>query len=98
MDGTISIAIAQSLVTADVAANGRHIRDCMEQASRNGVRLAHFPEGALTGYVKAQIKSWGQVDWHQVEEELLLIKEAAKRLGIWAVVDQSWLGKIGQVV
>lgn len=86
MNNKLPIAIAQSLITADVQANGRHIRDLMAQASQAGVRLIHFPEAALSGYVKAQIKSWNEVDWTEVKDELLLIMATAKSLGIWVVV------------
>ncbi len=86
MSKKLPIAIAQSLVTPDVQANGRHIRELMAQASQAGARLIHFPEAALSGYVKAQIKSWNEVDWAMLREELHLTMELAKHLGIWTVV------------
>lgn len=86
MSKKLPIAIAQSLITADVQANGRHIRDLMAQAGQAGARLIHFPEAALSGYVKAQIRSWNEVDWAALRKELLLTMEQAKRLGIWCVV------------
>ncbi|WP_268995508.1 hypothetical protein [Microvirga roseola] len=36
---SIKIAVAQSLITPDVRANGSHIRDLMAQAATEGARL-----------------------------------------------------------
>lgn len=59
----------------------------MRQASEAGARLVHFPEGALSGYVKAQIKGdWSGVDWDTVHEELEKTAAYAAEVGIWAVV------------
>lgn len=86
MKDKLQIAIAQSRITEDVKANGQHIRELMAQASRSGARLIHFPEGALSGYVKTQITNWDNVNWDLVTDELLMIMETAKRLGIWTVL------------
>ena len=80
------VAVAQSRIVADVRQNGRHVRSLMEQAAAAGARLVQFPEGALSGYVKAQIKAWDAVDWAAVEDELAATAELAHRLGIWTVL------------
>ncbi len=49
---TIAIASAQSHITTDVRANGLHVRELMTKAKALGARLVHFPEGALSSYVK----------------------------------------------
>lgn len=82
----LKLAIAQSAVCGDVRANGRHIRDLMGQAVAAGARLVQFPEAALSGYVKSEIKAWPEVDWSIVEEELAAIAREAARLGLWTVV------------
>lgn len=79
------LATAQIDISADVRRNGGAIRRMMARAARAGARLAHFPEGALSGYVKSQIKSWDAVDWNALREELEQIAETAGKLGIWAV-------------
>ncbi len=80
------VAVAQSRIVANVRQNGRHIRSLMEQAAASGARLVQFPEGALSGYVKAQVKAWDAVDWPAVDAELAATAELASRLGIWAIV------------
>jgi len=51
-----------------------------------GCRLIHFPEGALSGYAKSQIKDWGVVDWKALREELEAVADHSARLGLWTVV------------
>ena len=80
------VATAQSLITADVARNGRHIRALMADASAKGARLVHFPEAALSGYVKHQIRDWAAVDWPGIEAEIDSIRTLARELGIWVVL------------
>ncbi|WP_457797203.1 carbon-nitrogen hydrolase family protein [Methylocystis sp. S23] len=86
MESVFPIATAQSIVTSDVRKNGRHIRDLMSSASEAGCRLAHFPEGALSGYIKSQIENWAVVDWKLLREELVAIAAHAAHLGLWTVI------------
>ncbi len=58
----------------------------MALAAQADAALVQFPEGALSGYVKAQINTWGDVDWHAQRAELELILQAAQRLGVWVVL------------
>jgi len=58
----------------------------MEQARDKGARLVHFAEGALSGYVKAQIANWSEVDWAVVRSELVSLQETAQRLNMWVAV------------
>ena len=82
----LTIAIAQNQVVRDVRTNGAHIRTLMEQARDKGARLVHFSEGALSGYAKAQIANWKEVDWAVVRSELVSLQEAAQRLNMWVAV------------
>jgi predicted amidohydrolase len=79
------LATAQIEISADVRRNGSAMRRFMTKAARGGARLVHFPEGAVSGYVKSQIKSWDAVDWNALREELEQIAETAGKLGIWTV-------------
>lgn len=81
----LKLAIAQIDISSDVRRNGGALRRCMTTAAHQGARLVHFPEGALSGYVKSQIKNWGDVDWCSLREELERTAEAAAKLGIWTV-------------
>jgi predicted amidohydrolase len=83
---SIKIAVAQSLITPDVRANGSHIRDLMAQAATAGARLVQFTEGALSGYSKAQIRDWNDVGLKALSQELEQVAAHAKRLGIWVAL------------
>jgi predicted amidohydrolase len=82
----IKIATAQSHIWADVRSNGKEIRRMMQQARDSGAALIHFPEGALSGYTKSQIKDWDQVDWNELLHEKRLLADCARQLGLWVVV------------
>jgi predicted amidohydrolase len=81
----LSVATAQGQISGDVRANGREIRSLMRQARSGGASLAHFPEGALSGYTKSQIKDWGHVDWGALGDELHQTAALACDLGLWVV-------------
>ena len=80
------LAIAQSAIVRDVAANGRHIRALMAEAQQAGARLVHFPEAALSGAVKTHIGSWAEVDWQAHDDELARICDAARASGLFVVL------------
>lgn len=82
---SLKLATAQIEISTDVRCNGDAIRRLMAKAARAGARLVHFPEGALSGYAKSQIKDWAAVDWNALREELEQTAEAAGKLGIWTV-------------
>jgi len=86
MGDGISIAVAQTAITADVHENGRLIRAQMTEARDKGASLIQFPEGALSGYIKKQVKNWADVDWSMVRDELGAIADHARKLGLWAAV------------
>jgi predicted amidohydrolase len=86
MKAPFRIATAQSRITPDVRENGRRIRELMSTARSAGCRLVHFPEGALSGYVKSQIRDWGEVDWRALRDELDVILDHAARIGLWTVL------------
>jgi predicted amidohydrolase len=85
----ITIAVAQSPISHDVQENGREIRRLMEQARSEGASIAHFPEGAMSGCSKAQIKDWNDVDWSALVDELRSTAALARELGLWVVVGCS---------
>jgi predicted amidohydrolase len=85
----IRIATAQSQIAPDVRENGREIRRLMQQARSGGAAIVHFPEGAMSGYTKSQIKSWDHVDWDALVHELQLVASLARELVLWAVVGSN---------
>ena len=86
MDQPLTVAVAQSRIVADVRENGRHVRDLLRRAAADGARLVQFPEGALSGYVKAQVAAWETVDWPALAEEIAATAALCGELGVWAVV------------
>jgi predicted amidohydrolase len=82
----ISIATTQCLITPDVRENGREIRRLMQQARAEGAGIVHFPEAAMSGCSKAQIKNWDHVDWVSLGDELQSMASLARDLGLWVVV------------
>ncbi len=87
----MKIAVAQSQISDDVSANGHGIRALMQDAAADGCRLIHFPEGAVSGYVEAQIQSWDDVDWAIIAHELNSIADLAGDLGLWVVAGSNHL-------
>ena len=81
------MAIVQSHATADIKGNSRHICELMTQDRDVGAGLIHLPETALSGYVKSQIPNRGSVDWNEVEDGRINIRETARQLRIWTVAD-----------
>jgi predicted amidohydrolase len=82
----ISVAVAQTGFGPDVRENGRLIRAQMTEARDKGAALIQFSEGALSGYIKSQIKNWADVDWSVVRSELTAVADHAGKLGLWAAV------------
>ncbi|GLQ54717.1 carbon-nitrogen hydrolase family protein [Devosia nitrariae] len=89
MAETFTIAAAQSTITPDIAENGRHIRMLIDQAAQAGADLVLFPEGALSGYAKSQIRTWSGFDWPLLRRELDLICAQCAESGIYAVIGSA---------
>jgi predicted amidohydrolase len=89
MAETTRIAVVQSRIENDIATNGSHIRAMLDRVAAAGARLALFPEGALSGYAKAQVKDWDALDWPTLAAEQVLIRRYAAELGVIAVVGSA---------
>ena len=86
---SIKIATAQSRISSDVRENGREIRKLMQQARSEGAAIVHFPESAMSGCAKAQIKDWDQFDWDALADELQSAADLARELRLWVVMGSS---------
>jgi predicted amidohydrolase len=85
MTERIRIAAAQPLVGRDPAANGEAVRHLMLQDRNDGVRLIHFPDGAICGYVAEPMAA----DPEAVRRQLQLTASLAGELDLWMIVGAS---------
>jgi predicted amidohydrolase len=83
---TLTVASCQFPVSADLEANGYWIKRQMREAAQSGADVAHFCEGALTGYIDADHKSFDKFDWDALYVEMESILELAKELKLWVVL------------
>ena len=86
---TITIATCQPSASADPRVNGAEVRRMLRESAAAGARLAHFPEGQLSGYAKEQVADWADVDWAVVRDELEQVAALAGELGIWVVLGSA---------
>ena len=68
------------------ARTGKRSAGSCERPERHGAAIVHFPEGAMSGCSKAQIKSWERFDWDVLVDELRSTAGLARELGLWVVV------------
>jgi len=83
------VATCQFAVGSDVRQNGRRIRRQIAKAHELGAHVAHFPEGALSGYAGPDIKTWDGYNWPLLREETEQVMALAKQLGMWVVLGSS---------
>jgi predicted amidohydrolase len=99
---SLKVAAAQLPLLPDpgdpgqVRAGGVAVRALMRQASSQGARLVHFPEGALTTPGKRVMSStgpddigpadWDRADWAGLTRELDEVTRLAGQLRLWTVV------------
>lgn len=58
-------------------------------SAAKGARLAHFPEGFLSGYAVENVAAWKDVDWAVVRDELECVAALAGELGMWVVLGSA---------
>lgn len=86
---SFTIAICQPTASADPFLNGAEVRRMLREAAVAGARLAHFPEGFLTGYAGENVSTWADVDWGVVRRELEDVAALAGELGMWVVLGSA---------
>jgi predicted amidohydrolase len=85
----LKVATCQFPVSADVEQNAGWVIAQMEEASRLGARVAHFPEGALSGYAGVDFEGFGGFDWDPLDRVTERVRERATELGIWVVAGSA---------
>lgn len=87
--GILNVATCQFAVCGDVHRNGVTIRRQMVRAHELGAEVAHFPEGALSGYAGPDVKTWEGYDWGPLREETERVMGLAKSLGLWVALGSA---------
>jgi deaminated glutathione amidase len=85
----VIVATCQFPTSGDVPANLGHITKQLRVAKQRGADVAHFPEGALSGYVASDLASFERYDWDALRQAAGHVLELAARLRIWVVVGSA---------
>ncbi len=85
----LSVATCQFAVGADIGANLRQVKRQLGVASARGARVAHFPEGALSGYAGMDFESFAGFDWARLRDATAEVAQCGRRLGLWVVLGSA---------
>ena len=85
----LPVATCQFPVSADVDANRHHVTRQLRLAARRGARVAHFPEGALSGYAGVDFGGFEGFDWERLRAATRDVASHCARLRIWAVLGSA---------
>ncbi|NQV35972.1 MAG: carbon-nitrogen hydrolase family protein [Phycisphaeraceae bacterium] len=85
----LAIGTCQFAVSGSISRNAKAIRRQMEQAAKEGAKLVHFPETALSGYAGIDMPNYVDYDWDLLNRETESIMALAARLGVWVVLGSS---------
>ena len=85
----LKVATCQFPVSADIEQNTGWITRQMHEAARQGARVAHFPEGALSGYAGTDFETFTGYDWDALDRATDRVREYAGELGIWVVTGSA---------
>jgi predicted amidohydrolase len=86
---SVTLALAQTPVGADVSRNARHIKAMLRKARAAGADLVLFTEGALSGYGKKVLtpfEQWRAEDWARLRRESEAVARRARELGLWVLL------------
>jgi predicted amidohydrolase len=87
--GVLTVATCQFPVSASIDDNIRHVLRQMDVASRGGARVAHFPEGALSGYAGTDFETFARFEWSRLQDATARVAERARRRGMWVVLGSA---------
>lgn len=85
----VRVATCQFPVGAEVDANLRWIERQASEAAEAGARVAHFPEGALSGYAGVDFTSFSGFDWASLRRASERLLDLARELHVWLVVGSA---------
>jgi predicted amidohydrolase len=85
----LRVATCQFPVSADIGDNLGHVAQQMALAKQRGARVAHFPEGALSGYSGIDFETFAGFDWDRLREATGEVIKLARRLQMWVVLGSA---------
>lgn len=85
----VRVATCQFPVSADVGANLRYIVRQLRLAKSRAADVAHFPEGALSGYVGSDFDNFEGFDWDALRQATGRVLDLAGELEMWVVVGSA---------
>jgi predicted amidohydrolase len=85
----LAIATCQFPTSADFERNTRFIVRQIGQARERGADVAHFCEGALSGYAGADMASHANFDWNLLKRCAERVLDAAREARIWVLLGSS---------
>src|SRR5207245_631504 len=80
---SLRVAAVQMRSSRDLAENVAHVRKLVQQCGKDGVRVAVFPECALTGYFGDLIPKYTAEQLADAERQ---VAAACREAGVYAVV------------
>jgi predicted amidohydrolase len=85
----LTVATCQFPVGSDIAGNAAQIERLLRRAAAAGADLAHFPEGALSGYGPPAWPDWSGYPWQDLADATARLQATCRALGLWAVVGSN---------
>jgi predicted amidohydrolase len=87
--GVVTVATCQFPVGADIRMNLGYVKRQMRLARQRGAHVAHFPEGALSGYAGTDFDTFAGYDWTELKQAMSEVLGHARRLGMWTVLGSA---------
>jgi predicted amidohydrolase len=87
----LKVATCQFPVSAAIEQNADWIARQLCEAAGLGARVAHFPEGALSGYAGTDFEAFTGYDWDSLARATDRVRECAREQGIWVVAGSAHL-------
>lgn len=85
----LTVATCQFPVGPVAAKNAEWITRQMRLAVQRGARVAHFPEGALSGYAGVDLPSFAGYDWEALRQATESVTACARELGVWVILGSA---------
>ncbi|MDX1523336.1 MAG: carbon-nitrogen hydrolase family protein, partial [Anaerolineae bacterium] len=86
---TLTVATCQFPIDSDIRRNFEYISQQMTDAKSQGAQVAHFPEGALSGYAGVDFSSFEGFNWDLLKASTLDVIALARKLRLWVILGSA---------